>query len=231
MSGMEPRYYKALAAALGIHILAAGVLGIYAWLPTPQNEKVIEVSLAGAPKKKGVLKPAVAPKQKPKPKPVRIKPKQDDIIEKKPIEQVEEKPEEEIPETQEASTETTTDSVATDGEVGEQGSPDGVEGGKEDGNGGQDGVAVKLPYVTYKVEPNYPNECKLKKQEGTVTLRVMVSEEGKAIEASVVGSSGFETMDASAVKAVYKWRFSPARNAKGVKIRCYVNFPIVFKLK
>lgn len=226
MRGMNSRYYKALSAALGIHILAAGVLGIYAWLPTPQNEKVIEVSLAGAPKKKGVLKPAAALKQKPKP--VKIKPKKDDIVEKK---QIEERPEEEVPETQETTEEVTNENAAANGEVGEQGSPDGVEGGKEDGNGGQDGVAVKLPYVTYKVEPNYPNECKLKKQEGTVTLRVMVSEEGKAIEASVVGSSGFEAMDASAVKAVYKWRFSPARNAKGVKIRCYVNFPIVFKLK
>lgn len=226
MRGMNSRYYKALSAALGIHILAAGVLGIYAWLPTPQNEKVIEVSLAGAPKKKGVLKPAAALKQKPKP--VKIKPKKDDIVEKK---QIEERPEEEVPETQETTEEVTNENAAANGEVGEQGSPDGVEGGKEDGNGGQDGVAVKLPYVTYKVEPNYPNGCKLKKQEGTVTLRVMVSEDGKAIEASVVGSSGFEAMDASAVKAVYKWRFSPARNAKGVKIRCYVNFPIVFKLK
>ena len=73
MSKLESRYYKALAVAVGIHILAAGALGFYAWLPTPPKDNIIEVSLAGAPKKKGVKKPAVAPK--PKPKPVKITPK------------------------------------------------------------------------------------------------------------------------------------------------------------
>lgn len=226
MIKLESRYYKALAVAVGIHIMAAGALGVYAWLPDKPKDNIIEVSLAGAPKKKGVQKPIATIKKKDKAKPVKIKPRKDDIVDKRIIE---EKQEEETIETTD-NTENSDNSVS-DGEAREQGAPDGVEGGSTEGNGGQDGVVVKLPYVTYKVEPNYPNECKINKQEGSVTLRVMVGEDGKAIEASVVGSSGYTAMDASALKAVYKWRFSPARNSKGQKIRCYVNFPIVFRLK
>lgn len=226
MIKLESRYYKALAVAIGVHVMAASALGLYAWLPDKPKDNVIEVSLAGAPKKKGVQKPAAVIKKKNKVKPVKIKPQKDDIVDKKIVE---EKQEEETLETTDSAE--NTDNNASDGEAGEQGSPDGVDGGSEEGNGGQDGVAVKLPYVTYKVEPNYPNECKINKQEGSVTLRVMVGEDGKTIEASVVASSGYSAMDAAALKAVYKWRFSPARNSKGQKIRCYVNFPIVFKLK
>ncbi len=173
--------------------------------------------MAGAPKKKGVKKPVVAPKQKPKPK---IKPKPDDIIDKKlPVE----KPVENTPDPEPEEPTTT--------ESGEVGDPDGVEGGKEDGNGGQDGVAVQLPYVTYKVEPNYPSDARSNNQEGTVTLKVLIETNGRPVEAQIIGSSGVASLDASALKAIYRWRFSPAKNNKGKPVRCYVNIPVSFRLK
>lgn len=219
MIKLESRYYKALAVAVGIHIMAAGVLGMYAWLPSPQKDKILEVTLAGAPKKKGVKKPAVTPK--PKPKPVRIKPKKDDIVDKKLKEEKPQEETKEMPEPEEV------DNTA----VGEEGDPNGSEEGTTEGNGGQEGTAVQLPYITYKTEPSYPEECRKNRQEGTVLLKVLVGEDGRVLEVNVASSSGFALLDNSALRTVYKWRFSPARDAKKQKVKCYVNLPIIFKLK
>lgn len=230
MIKLDSRYYKALAVAVGLHIAAAGALGFYAWLPNTHKDNIIEVSLAGAPKKKGVPKPAAVKKEKPKPKPVKIKTKKDDIIEKK----LEEKQEEEIPATPETPEETTNEDTINSGETGEQGATDGVEGGAENGNGGNEGnegVAVQLPYVTYKVDPAYPAAARKEGVKGTVHLKVLINVNGRAIDAQVVGSSGHSALDQSALNAIYKWRFSPAKDAKGQKVRCYVNIPVIFKLR
>lgn len=227
MSKLRSRYQKAVAVAVGFHVLAAGALGFYAWLPSTHKDNIIEVSLAGAPKKKVSTKPAAVPKQKTKPKPVKIKAQKDDIVEKKLIA---EKPEETV-EATESPEEVTNESNASGGEPEEKGSADGVEGGSENSDGGNEGVAVQLPYVTYKVDPVYPAAARKEGIAGTVQLKVLIDVNGKAVDALVVGSSGSGALDQSALNAIYKWRFSPAKNAKGNKVRCYVNIPVTFKLR
>ena len=60
---------------------------------------------------------------------------------------------------------------------------------------------------------------------------MLITYEGKVTEASIVESSGHEEMDQNALEAVYKWRFTPARNKLKQKIDCYITMPIKFKLR
>ena len=59
--------------------------------------------------------------------------------------------------------------------------------------------------------PRYPGESRNAREEGTVQLRVVVGVEGSAKEVSVAQSSGYARLDASALEAVRKWRFMPAK--------------------
>lgn len=208
------RYIKGIVFALAVHIGVGGALGFLgAWINPNTNQTIIEVSLAKpAAKKKAVAK---------KPKPVPIKPRKDDIIDKrlKPIPKEEPKPE------PEEEPETNAEEGTTEGTAEGTGTSDGAD------DGANDGVAVQRPSVTYSYKPPYPSDSKAKGSEGTVRLKVLITEQGRVAEANVVGSSGDPSLDRAALNAIYKWRFSPARNAKKVAIPCYVNVPIAFRLK
>lgn len=49
--------------------------------------------------------------------------------------------------------------------------------------------------------------------EGSVVLHVLVDAQGGAAEVTVAAGSGQPVLDASAVEAVRRWRFSPALEA------------------
>lgn len=213
MMDTKNRLHKAIGLALGVHLAGAALLGAFFWSPlyTP-NDKIIEVALAGAPKKKKAAKPIV------KPKPV-IKPRKDDIVDKrlKPPEPVQEQ-------VQEQPEETDNDS---------SGSDTGTEGANGTGTQPteQPGQAVQLPYITYSTQPPYPNEARKNGVEGSVRVRVLIDTNGRVTEASVSSSSGSSLLDQAALQTVYKWRFSPAKDAQGRKVPCYVNIPVIFRLR
>jgi protein TonB len=48
-------------------------------------------------------------------------------------------------------------------------------------------------------------------ERGRVTLKVLVSREGRATNASMEKSSGYVNLDQHALQAVRRWRFAPAR--------------------
>jgi protein TonB len=73
-------------------------------------------------------------------------------------------------------------------------------------------VPPRALHATMRVEPNYPGVDRRLGHEGRVELRVHVDEQGRVLEVEVVRSSGFPGLDASAVHAVRRWRFSPATN-------------------
>lgn len=210
------RFQQALGLALGVHLAAAALLGAYFWTPLfKPNDKIIEVALAGAPPKKKAAKTIV------KPKPI-IKPKADDIVDKRI------KPPEPQPETtQQETPDTDDDNNSTEGTTSE------VEGNGGTGNQPTEstGQAVQLPYITYSTTPPYPQEARKNSVEGTVHIKVLIDINGRVSSASVVSSSGSSLLDNSALQAVYKWRFSPAKDASGKKVQCYVNIPIVYKIK
>lgn len=102
--------------------------------------------------------------------------------------------------------------------------------GKGDGIGDGQGVPVTPPRPIRTVEPKYPASARNASIEGLVKIKMLITYEGKVTEASIVQSSGHQEMDANALEAVYKWRFSPARNKLKQKIDCYITMPIKFKL-
>jgi protein TonB len=66
-------------------------------------------------------------------------------------------------------------------------------------------------------------------EEGKVLLRVLVTAEGAAKQVLLRTSSGSTALDDSAIAAVRKWRFIPAK-LNGDAVDAWVQVPIVFKL-
>ena len=78
--------------------------------------------------------------------------------------------------------------------------------------------------------PQYPTVAKRRGYEGTVTLKVLVTKEGKVEKLRVFRSSGHKILDTAAVKAVKNWTFQPGR--RGSKpIDMWVKVPIRFVLR
>ena len=78
--------------------------------------------------------------------------------------------------------------------------------------------------------PVYPAEAKRKKQQGVVMLRVLVAANGKPDQIEISESTGVQSLDNAALKAVEKWLFIPAKIGKDA-ISAYVIVPIRFNLE
>jgi len=85
------------------------------------------------------------------------------------------------------------------------------------------------PRVIRKIDPLYPFAAKRKGLMGSVMLRFIVTKEGRVVEVSVVKSEPPEVFDASALKAIVRWRFKPAiKDGKSVDV--IIMAPLAFKL-
>jgi protein TonB len=76
----------------------------------------------------------------------------------------------------------------------------------------------------------YPLLARRNGDQGTVTLRVLVTRDGAAASVSVERSSGYAHLDRSALQAVREWRFVPARE-QGEPIEAWMLVPIAFRLE
>jgi protein TonB len=65
-------------------------------------------------------------------------------------------------------------------------------------------------HVTASFEPPYPNASRLLGEQGVVQVRVTISPYGEVGDARIEKSSGFQRLDAAALKAVRQWRFASA---------------------
>jgi len=79
-------------------------------------------------------------------------------------------------------------------------------------------------------KPEYPTIAKSRGWQGKVMLRVQVSAEGLSDAVAVENSSGHEILDESAVEAVKKWRFIPAKRGE-TAVASSVIVPIIFTLR
>lgn len=77
--------------------------------------------------------------------------------------------------------------------------------------------------------PIYPNISRLRGETGKVLLRVQVNTEGRPSRIDMHRSSGNQSLDEAAIKAVNKWNFIPAK-VDGSPINSTVIVPIEFKL-
>jgi len=78
--------------------------------------------------------------------------------------------------------------------------------------------------------PRYPLAARRAGEQGTVTLKVLVSREGMAARVDIEKTSGSTHLDSAALETVKTWRFTPAR--RGTEpIESWVLVPIVFRLE
>ncbi len=73
----------------------------------------------------------------------------------------------------------------------------------------QIGGSVSAPKVLAKVEPDYAEEARIAKYEGTLVMQVEIGTDGRAHNATVLQSLGLG-LDDRALDAVSQWKFQPA---------------------
>lgn len=79
-------------------------------------------------------------------------------------------------------------------------------------------------------KPDYPELSKALREEGKVVLRVRVEANGQPSSVEVHKSSGFARLDREAVKAVKRWKFTPAKLGNEA-VAATVDIPLDFNLK
>ncbi|SDE81589.1 energy transducer TonB [Sporomusa acidovorans] len=90
---------------------------------------------------------------------------------------------------------------------------------------------IAAPRVLNRVDPDYPDDARQEGFAGTVKVKVEVLENGRPGEVFVVRSSGRQSIDEAALRAVRRWRFVPAQEVgSGEAVRCYTTFSVVFEL-
>ena len=103
-------------------------------------------------------------------------------------------------------------------------------GGSGSGSGKKSGGLVR-PIILSQVDPIYPKDAYQAGIVGTVSLKVEILESGRAGEIIVKQSAGNSSLDESALAAVAKWRFTPAKERDtGRAVKCYITRDIVFRI-
>jgi periplasmic protein TonB len=85
------------------------------------------------------------------------------------------------------------------------------------------------PNYLKNIAPNYPMHARNAGQQGVVLIHARVNERGLAEDVTLKSSSGWPLLDESALKAVRKWKFKPARIGS-MPIDSQVEIPIRFQL-
>jgi len=107
----------------------------------------------------------------------------------------------------------------------------GVGPGRGGGIGGgiyRVGGGVSAPRPIYSPDPEYSEEARKAKYQGTVVLWVVVAPDGSTRDIHVQRTLGMG-LDENAIATVRTWRFEPARR-NGVAVAVQVNIEITFRL-
>ena len=92
------------------------------------------------------------------------------------------------------------------------------------------GPGVTRPKVLERVEPQYTEEAREAKLEGTVLLKCTIDIQGRTKDVLVLRGLGLG-LDEKAVDALLKWRFEPARLQKNnTPVAVTANVEINFRL-
>jgi protein TonB len=108
--------------------------------------------------------------------------------------------------------------------------------GDEDGDGvgfGNDGRpysnVASFPVCTYCPDPSYTEDARKGKLQGTVTLRILVTADGRAAQVRLVkGLSG--DLDERAAQTVKSWRFIPAKDAARRGVPVWMTVEVLYRL-
>lgn len=102
------------------------------------------------------------------------------------------------------------------------------EGGGFGGGVFRVGGGVTSPVPVYKIEPEYSEEARKAKYQGTVVLSVIIDATGKPTNLKVVRPLGLG-LDEKAIEAVRKWRFRPGTK-EGKPVAVYATIEVNFRL-
>jgi periplasmic protein TonB len=92
---------------------------------------------------------------------------------------------------------------------------------------GVDGISI--PTCVYCPRPEYSEEARKAKLQGTITVQAVVTLDGRAENISVVQGLG-SGLDEKAIEVVKNWHFNPAHNSKGQPVAAEVPMHVFFKL-
>jgi periplasmic protein TonB len=103
-------------------------------------------------------------------------------------------------------------------------------GGAGQAGSGDSGGGGSARYA-YNPAPRYPESARVRNEQGTVVLRVLVGADGLVERVEVAHSSGFASLDRAAIETVRaRWRFLPAKH-DGIDVESWVLVPIQFTLR
>ncbi len=102
------------------------------------------------------------------------------------------------------------------------------EGGGFGGGAFRPGGGVSAPQLVYRVEPEYTEEARKAKYQGTVVLYAVVDPDGMVRNVRVVRSLGLG-LDEKALEAVRQWKFKPGmKDGKAVPVAASIE--VTFRL-
>ena len=78
-------------------------------------------------------------------------------------------------------------------------------------------------------KPPYPALSRRLGEQGKVVIRVLIGADGKAQQAQVHSSSGFDRLDQAGLQTVLKWHFEPGKRG-GIPEAMWFNVPLIFKM-
>ena len=93
---------------------------------------------------------------------------------------------------------------------------------------GQDGV--KSPVLVREVKPQYTDEAKARKVQGSVEVEAVVQKDGTVADDVRVTKSLDEQLDQQAIVAVRQWQFRPGTK-DGTPVDVEVNIELTFTLR
>lgn len=102
------------------------------------------------------------------------------------------------------------------------------EGGGIGGGVFRVGGGVSAPQVVYKVDPEYSEQARKAKYQGTVVLNLVVQSDGSVRDIRILQPLGLG-LDEKAIEAVRQWRFKPGlRNGQAVDVAAIIE--VTFRL-
>ena len=91
------------------------------------------------------------------------------------------------------------------------------------------GGDVSAPRAIYVPDPDYPDEARKKKIQGTVILSIVVGSDGSVHDVKIKRSVGYG-LDEKAMEAVSQWQFEPGRK-EGKPVAVPMDVEVTFLLQ
>jgi protein TonB len=115
------------------------------------------------------------------------------------------------------------------GPDGGMGDDQGIDAGQGVANNGPYANALSMPRCAYCPDPQYTDEAREAKLQGTVTLQVLVTADGRASQIRIVKGIGLG-LDERAVQTIRGWKFAPAHDAGRHAVPAWVTVEAIFRL-